>query len=297
MLYLAIIGAGGRYTGSNPSYTSYELNHHIRVSHAKFLIAEPPMMETTIQSAKDCGIPSSRIFVFNTKDQVCAEGQRSWTDLLSHGEADWVTFKTPEQSKSTIASLSFTSGTTGFPKAAMIPHLYSIAQLWALKNHRPPYTVNLHSLNAELLKLMCFQVTRLICIPAFHAFAVPLMTGCAIRERQAVYVMRRFDLKIYLETVSRFSITEIPMVPTMLVAVLNSPLTKKKDLRSLRKVWVGGSPLRSLTQSDFKALLHPEASVGQVWGMTETGWATVFLWPEVDDTGSVGRILPGFSTK
>ncbi|KAL8698837.1 MAG: hypothetical protein Q9201_006351 [Fulgogasparrea decipioides] len=280
VLLLAIVGAGGRFTGSNPAYTSLELNHHIRVSQAKFVIAEPPMLATTLQSAHDCQIPASRVFTFETKDQTAVPDQRSWTSLLEHGEADWVIFSDPKQAKSTIATLSFTSGTTGFPKAAMIPHLYAINQLHTLKNQKTPY-----------------EVSRLICIPAFHAFAVPLMTGCAIREQQTVYIMRRFDLPTYLASIRRFQITEIAMVPTMLVAVLMSPLTKKDDLQSLCSVWVGGSPLRSSTQTDFQALLRADARVTQVWGMTETGWTTMLFWPERDNTGSVGRLIPGMNSK
>ncbi|KAL8801057.1 MAG: hypothetical protein Q9200_007065 [Gallowayella weberi] len=280
ILMLAIIGAGGRFTGSNPSYTSFELNHHIRVAHAKFLFAEPLMLATTLQSARDCGIPESKVFTFDTKDQAPVAGHKSWTDLLEHGAADWVRFEDPAQAKDTISTLAFTSGTTGFPKAAMISHLYAISQLRTLKNQNPPY-----------------EVSRLICVPAFHAFAVPLLTGCAIREQQTAYVMRRFDLKSYLESIRRFQITEIPMVPTMLVAVLMSPLTKKEDLQSLRSVFVGGSPLRSSTQTDFQALLHPDARVTQVWGMTETGWTTIFFWPERDETGSVGRLIPSMRSK
>ena len=139
---LAIIGAGGRYTGSNPSYTSFELNHHIRVSQAQFLFTEPAMLATTLQSAEDCAIPGSRVFTFETRDQPSVPGQNSWKQLFEHGEADWLTFDKPGQAKSTISTLAFTSGTTGFPKAAMISHLYAISQLQVLKNQKPPYEVN-----------------------------------------------------------------------------------------------------------------------------------------------------------
>ncbi|KAL8897983.1 MAG: hypothetical protein Q9207_006929, partial [Kuettlingeria erythrocarpa] len=280
ILMLAIIGAGGRFTGSNPSYTSFELNHHIRVSQAKFLIAEPQMLSTTLQSAEDCGIPGSRVFTFETKDQAPVPNQKSWSTLLEQGEADWLTFDKTDQARSTIATLSFTSGTTGFPKAAMISHLYMISQFRIIGRPRPPY-----------------EISRLVCVPAFHAFAVPLLTGCAIRDQHAAYVMRRFELAGYLWSIRKFQITEIPMVPTMLIAVLNSPATKTEDLQSLRTVRVGGSPLRSSTQKDFQALLHPDALVTQIWGMTETGWTTMFVWPESDETGSVGRLQPGISSK
>ena len=137
------------------------------------------------------------------------------------------------------------------------------------------------------------QVRRLICLPAFHAFGMPLISGCAIRYHETVYLMRRFDTKQFVEDIERFQITEIPMVPAMIVAILTSPVTKKEHLRSLRYVWSAGSPLRASTQAEFRSLLAPEAKLSQVWGMTETGWALFFAWPEDDDTGSVGRIMQG----
>ncbi|KAL8645856.1 MAG: hypothetical protein Q9210_006479 [Variospora velana] len=280
ILMLAIIGAGGVFTGSNPSYTSLELNHQIRVSQAKFLIAEPQMLSTTLESAKACDIPETNVFTFETRGQASVPGRKSWKSLLEHGVADWSTFDNLEEAKSTIATFAFTSGTTGFPKAAMTSHLYAVSQLQCLERQTPPY-----------------EVSRLICLPAFHAFAVPLFTGCAIGNQQAAYVMRRFELAAYVQYIRHYQITEIPMVPTMLVAVLRSSSTRKQDLQSLRSVWIGGSPLRSSTQKDFKALLHPDTLVTQIWGMTEIGWATLFFWPENDSTGSVGRLVPGMSSK
>lgn len=136
-----------------------------------------------------------------------------------------------------------------------------------------------------------------MCLPSFHAFAIPLVSGCALREQHAVYLMRRFDLKHYIEAIKRFRITELPMVPTMMISLLTSPLTTKRALRSIRYVWLGGSPLRYSTQADFQALLSPKAKISQVWGMTETGWTAFRVWPDGDNTGSVGKTLPGMSMK
>ena len=109
--------------------------------------------------------------------------------------------------------------------------------------------------------------------------------------------MRRFDIAQFLESIERFGVTETAMVPAMVVALLKSPLTKKEGLESLRYMWTAGSPLRRSTQTEFQTLLSPEAKISQVWGMTETGWASALFWPEGDDTGSVGRALPGLSIK
>ena len=50
-------------------------------------------------------------------------------------------------------------------------------------------------------------------------------------------------------------------------------------------------------QNRLMSILHPEAIVAQVWGMTEMGLVTTFHYPEKDDTGSVGKPLPNMEAK
>ena len=107
-----------------------------------------------------------------------------------------------------------------------------------------------------------------------------------------MYLMRRFDLKQYLDLIERFAVTETAMVPAMIYAVLKSPLATIEGLKSLRYIWSAASPLRKSTQEAFQALLSPKAKISQVWGLTEVGWATAMFWPEGDDSGSVGRPIP-----
>lgn len=52
-----------------------------------------------------------------------------------------------------------------------------------------------------------------------------------------------------------------------------------------------------MTQEKMYRLLNQSARINQVWGMTEAGWITTFLWPERDRSGSVGRLLDGMEAK
>lgn len=247
------------------------------------MIGEPSLLTTVLEVATECKIAPSNVFVFDAVDHACyADHLRSWTALLSHGEADWVQFHEPDIGKDSIATLAFTSGTTGLPKAAMIAHAYHVSQIWAVQSRAKPY-----------------QVLRLLCLPAFHTFGLPLISGCALREGHPVYLMRRFEVRRFVESISRFAITETAVVPAMILAI-NTYCTGpvgRHNLDSLRYVWSAGSPLRHSTQSEFQSALSPDAKVVQVWGMTELGWATALFWPEGDETGSVGRALPGMQIK
>lgn len=129
IIFLAVIGAGGVATGSNPAYTRAELAHHIRTAKVNFLISEPEIMQNLSAAAEETGIPMSRIWVFDTTAaQRIPEGFRSWRTLLEHGEQDWIRFDDLATSENTTAARLFSSGTTGLPKAVMLSHLNLIAQ-------------------------------------------------------------------------------------------------------------------------------------------------------------------------
>lgn len=84
----------------------------------------------------------------------------------------------------------------------------------------------------------------------------------------------------------------------MVIQVINSPLSKKYSLASIRNSWVGAAPLAAEPQARFKALLRPDTPFNQVWGMSETSCiATMTHYPEHDATGSVGDFLPNHDAK
>lgn len=108
--------------------------------------------------------------------------------------------------------------------------------------------------------------------------------------------MRRFDLEEWLSYIQKYKITEVGVVPPLAIAVIMSPATKKYSLQSIRAAAIGAAPLGPGPQKRLRDLLAKEpkpAVCNQVWGMTETSCvATMFRYPEDDETGSIGRALP-----
>lgn len=128
MVFLGIIAAGGIFAGTNPSYTPFELTHHIKTSQTKFLITEPEMLPAILSAAGECSIPVSNIFIFDILHQAIPAGFKSWESLMQHGEKDWIRFDDGEIAKSTTATRLYSSGTTGLPKAATLTHHNLISQ-------------------------------------------------------------------------------------------------------------------------------------------------------------------------
>jgi acyl-CoA synthetase (AMP-forming)/AMP-acid ligase II len=128
MVFLGIIAAGGIFAGTNPSYTAFELVHHIKTSRTKFLITEPEMLPAILAAADECSIPTSNIFIFDVLKQAVPEGFKSWESLMQHGEKDWARFDDEKTANTTTATRLYSSGTTGLPKAATLTHRNLIAQ-------------------------------------------------------------------------------------------------------------------------------------------------------------------------
>ena len=148
ILLLGIIGAGGRFSGANPAYTSAELKHHLQITDARFLITDIQLAQKVSTTLGKSRIPESSVFLLSDTDDLHPPFTRTVSELLDHDERDWVDIATVEEAKSTTAVLLSTSGTTGLPKAAMISH-YSLVTLNRLLNDtkQKPYEVSYLSIS------------------------------------------------------------------------------------------------------------------------------------------------------
>ncbi|KAJ5526555.1 hypothetical protein N7513_010714 [Penicillium frequentans] len=273
ILVLAIIGAGGVYTGSNPSYTPNELAHHVRAAECKFLISESEILDNLLSAAKLVGISSENVWIFDNVAQTVPPGRKSWKALMEHGEEDWVRFNDLKTAEATTAARLFSSGTTGLPKAVMITHYNLIAQHeLAVDLHPRPY-----------------PLSRIIALPVFHASAAPVTHISTLKAGQEAYMMRRFNLEEFLSNVEKYNITDLAMVPPIVIAVLMSPISKKRPfLKKVRGAACGAAPLDKELQARFRSMMADGSPFTQVWGMTETSCvATMFPYPEHDVTGLV----------
>ncbi|THZ09773.1 acetyl-CoA synthetase-like protein [Aureobasidium pullulans] len=166
ILYFGTIGSGGIFVGSNPSYKVTELGHLISIAQPKYAIIEAGLL-TKISAALKASISAEQIFVFDPHaGQTIQKELKCWTSLLQYGEQDWIRFDEEAISKSTIAVLQSTSGTTGLPKVAATSHYALVAAGVAMQCSRPkPYAVS-----------------RLISLPLFHSFGASFVQNSAFQS-------------------------------------------------------------------------------------------------------------------
>jgi 4-coumarate--CoA ligase len=236
MLFLSGVGAGGIFSGTNPAYRTHELRHHIRTSQVEFFVVEPERLDGVLEAITAESMPESRIFIFNVRGQPLPSGFRSWEWLLSHGEHDWDHITDRHTLEHTEVARLTTSGTTGLPKTAMQSHFNATS-----------YHTLTSTITAERTP---WESGNLFPLPMFHVATVPAVHVSRFRSGNQCWIMRRFELEAFLAAIERLHITDLGMVPPLVIAIIMSPLSKKYSLKSVRRVAAGAAPLgRSIATS------------------------------------------------
>lgn len=127
--YLGIIGAGCMFSGANPTYTSSELQYQIRNTEAKVLLVHPSLVKTAVDAASKAGLPGDQIFQFSDRPCPRNDQVRDWRSMIGSEEST-STYTWDEMdniANKVIATVNYSSGTTGLPKGVCVSHYNIIA--------------------------------------------------------------------------------------------------------------------------------------------------------------------------
>jgi long-chain acyl-CoA synthetase len=212
-----------------------------------------------------------------------ATGQHVSFESLLHNDGRYVRHDAGDPAEA-LAVLQYTGGTTGLPKGAMMTHgnlVGATNAAWLTSQTQPRF-------------LQQGRERLLAVLPPFHIYALAINLLQGIRYGAEIVLHVRFDAELVLKDIAEKRITVFCGVPTMFVALLQSPNAAQFDLTSLRLCSSGGAPLPVAVREDFAKLAA--CGVGEGWGMTETAACGTFTSPLGPvKAGSCGIPVPGCS--
>jgi fatty-acyl-CoA synthase len=263
--------AGGRFTALHPLGSLDDHRYACDEAELRFLVVDPAYADRAAALAERCPSVEAVLTlgpagIGEDITALAAAVTPAPLDGGPHGPED-------------VAWLLYTGGTTGVPKAAMLPER-ALAQLvssvlmgWDLPKHK----------------------RYLASAPISHAAGM-LITPTLL-SGGTVVLHRSFDPGQWLRAVAAERITLALLVPTMIYAVLDHPDVDRTDLATLETIMYGASPISPARLAEGMRRIGPVFC--QLYGQTECAGIATSLWRAqhlADDPHrltSCGQPMPG----
>lgn len=281
----------------NPAYRPFELCYTIEQSdivalfmtdafktsnyYKIFSEACPQINDARYGSIKCPSFPKLR-HVIATKPNAPAQ-YLPWKEMIESGrlisdkEVDTIA---ATLNPSDAINIQYTSGTTGFPKAAMLSHRNILMNGW--------YVTGCQNITEK--DCMCIPV------PFYHCFGCVMGSlGAVTRGAAMVIPAEYFNPVKTLDAIEKERCTTVYGVPTMFVAMLDDRSFSERNLKSLRSGIMAGSPCPIEVMKKVIDVMGCR-DITIAYGQTET--SPVLTQSRVGDpielrVETVGPVLPG----
>lgn len=257
----------------NPSYQPEEVKYVLNQSGASGVMVMREFrgnrMAAHVESVRgDC--PALReVILFDDWEALIKEGRKSDVAL-------------PDVKPMDACMIQYTSGTTGFPKGALLHHK-------GLVNNAAHTAEGQGQKPGDLLVGI---------MPLFHTSGCVLCVLGSVHMRGTIVLPVMFDPGLTLELAETYKSCGLFGVPTMLIAMMEHPDFDKRDLSAMRLAASGGSTVPAALVQRFEERLGVKFVI--IFGQTECSPVASMAHPDdaVDDKAhTLGKAMPNTEIK
>jgi long-chain acyl-CoA synthetase len=269
--YLATLGLGAVAVPLNPLSPSPEIAKEIETIGARVAVVGPTASRAWAQIDRG-SVPSVEHVVAVEGDVTGATA--TFDDLLAAEPVPVV-----EVEPDDLAVLTFTSGTAGAPRAAMLSHGNLLANLEQARVE-----------GATRAGDVVYGV-----LPVFHIFGLNVVLGATLARGATVVLVQRFDPSTALDTIRERQVTVLPGVPPMWLEFSHFDGIPADSFASVRVAVTGASKMPEEAIRNLRERFGVELREG--YGLTEAGPVVTSSIGIPIHVGSVGKVLAGVSVR
>jgi fatty-acyl-CoA synthase len=203
-----------------------------------------------------------------------------WEAFMASGADDSI--QLPDVDSADPCMIQYTSGTTGFPKGALLHHRGLV--------NNGAHTVDRMGLD-DGGAYMCYM-------PLFHTGGCACGVLGSLSKKSCLVLVEVFEPGLVLELIETYKAGAMLGVPTMLIAMLEHPDFATRDLSSVKGLCSGGSTVPAPLVKRLEEALNAPFTI--VFGQTEC--SPVASMTAASDTledkaNTVGGPMPGVEVK
>jgi long-chain acyl-CoA synthetase len=271
-LYLAALGMGVVTVPLNPASPAPEIEREVATVGAKVVVVEP--LATNAWNAID------RAHVPSVEHVVATEAGALQADLLFEDLLGGEPMDTIDVEPDHLATLIFTSGTAGAPRAAMISHGNLLS--------------NLEQGRSAGEGIGEGDVVYGV-LPVFHIFGLNVVLGLSLYRGATVVLIQRFDPSTALDTIRERNITVIPGAPPMWLAFSHFDEAPADSFAGVRLALTGAAKMPEEAMRRLRERFGLTLLEG--YGLTEASPVVTSSAGIAQKVGSVGKVLDGITVR
>jgi fatty-acyl-CoA synthase len=262
LLEMAVGFAGLTLVTVNPSYGARELRYVLEQSRAEAIYFVPTVRGNALGPIVEeacTGLPAVRQRILLTNEAALFEGEELGS--LRPSEAN------------DIVQIQYTSGTTGFPKGALLKQSGLIqngldsASRWGV------------GLGDQIVVMM----------PLFHTAGCGILVLGGLANGATLLLAPGFDPQMIARVIESERPQFVLGVPTMILGLIEEAESSGRDLRSVESIMTGGSMVAPELISQAGRVFG--APIQVVYGQTECSPVITLNWRD-DHSGTIGQPLP-----
>lgn len=258
-----IFKAGASAVLLNVRFTPKEMAYPLQDAGIRLVVTEAAFADVLKATLEE--VPGVAVFMIEATERF-----RDFADLPVAGAAA----PEVEVGGADVALVCYTSGTTGFPKGAMLTH----------------GCIHSAGVSGIIPMGITFEDRLLISLPLAYTWGTCQYFREALIPGATTIIESTFDPDRLIEVLEGERITNWASVVVLFEKIANHPRFAEADFSALKHVITGNASLHLLKTWSAKGV-----PISQAWGLTETGGHATILYAEDAEArmGSSGRAMMG----